>query len=69
MTNERFSRTPPAKATELFEKLLATSDKAVKARERLAKQHTADSQASALPSATPARMRWSRASGTTAAST
>ncbi len=35
MTNERFSRTPPAKATELFEKLLATSDKAVKARERL----------------------------------
>jgi hypothetical protein len=35
MTNERFSRTPPAKANELFEKLLATSDKAVKARERL----------------------------------
>ena len=35
MTNERFSRTPPAKATELFEKLLATSDKAVKARERM----------------------------------
>jgi phasin family protein len=35
MTNERFSRTPPAKANELFEKLLATSDKAVKARERM----------------------------------
>jgi hypothetical protein len=35
MTNERFTRTPPAKANELFEKLLATSDKAVKARERM----------------------------------
>ena len=35
MTNGRFSRTPPAKANELFEKLLATSDKAVKARERM----------------------------------
>jgi hypothetical protein len=35
MTNERFSRTPPTKANELFGKLLATSDKAVKARERM----------------------------------
>ena len=35
MTNERFSRTPPAKANELFDKLLATSNNAVKTRERL----------------------------------
>ncbi len=35
MTNERFSRTPPVKANELFEKLLATSDAALKMRERL----------------------------------
>jgi hypothetical protein len=35
MTNERFTRTPPEKADELFEKLLATSDNAVKTRERL----------------------------------
>jgi hypothetical protein len=35
MTNDRFSRTPPAKANELFEKLLATSDKALKTRERM----------------------------------
>jgi hypothetical protein len=31
----RFSRTPPDKANELFDKLLATSDNAVKTRERL----------------------------------
>jgi hypothetical protein len=31
----RFSQTPPDKANELFEKLLATSDNAVKTRERL----------------------------------
>jgi hypothetical protein len=31
----RFSQTPPDKANELFEKLLATSDTAVKTRERL----------------------------------
>ncbi|WP_052954821.1 phasin family protein [Microvirga vignae] len=35
MTNGRFSQTPPDKANELFEKLLATSDNAVKTRERL----------------------------------
>lgn len=35
MTNGRFSRTPPAKANELFEKLLATSHTALKTRERL----------------------------------
>jgi hypothetical protein len=35
MTNGRFSQTPPDKANELFEKLLATSDQAVKTRERL----------------------------------
>ena len=35
MTNERFSRTPPVRATELFEKLLATSETALKTRERL----------------------------------
>lgn len=34
-TNRRFSQTPPDKANELFEKLLATSDSAVKTRERL----------------------------------
>ncbi len=34
-TNKRFSQTPPDKANELFEKLLATSDTAVKTRERL----------------------------------
>lgn len=31
----RFSQTPPDRANELFEKLLATSDNAVKSRERL----------------------------------
>ena len=31
----RFSQTPPDKANELFEKLLASSDNATKARERL----------------------------------
>jgi hypothetical protein len=35
MTNGRFGQTPPDKANELFEKLLATSDAAVKTRERL----------------------------------
>jgi phasin family protein len=35
MTNERFSRTPPVRANELFEKLLATSENALKTRERL----------------------------------
>ncbi len=35
MTNERFSRTPPVRANELFEKLLATSETALKTRERL----------------------------------
>jgi hypothetical protein len=35
MTNGRFSQTPPDRANELFEKLLATSDNAVKTRERL----------------------------------
>src|SRR5690242_750717 len=34
-TNRRFSQTPPDKANELFEKLLATSENAVKTRERL----------------------------------
>jgi hypothetical protein len=34
-TNRRFSQTPPDKANELFEKLLATSESAVKTRERL----------------------------------
>lgn len=34
-TNRKFSQTPPDKANELFEKLLATSDNAVKTRERL----------------------------------
>jgi len=34
-TNGRYSKAPPDKANELFEKLLATSDSAVKARERL----------------------------------
>ncbi len=33
--NQGFSQTPPDKANELFEKLLATSDNAVKTRERL----------------------------------
>ena len=31
----RFSQAPPDKANELFDKLLATSDTAVKTRERL----------------------------------
>ena len=35
MTNARFSRTPPVRANELFEKLLATSENALKTRERL----------------------------------
>lgn len=35
MTNSRFSQAPPDKANELFDKLLATSDNAVKTRERL----------------------------------
>src|SRR5215207_9360019 len=34
-TNQRFSQAPPDKANELFDKLLATSDNAVKTRERL----------------------------------
>jgi hypothetical protein len=34
-TNRRFNQAPPDKANELFEKLLATSDTAVKTRERL----------------------------------
>jgi hypothetical protein len=34
-TNRRFSQTPPDKANELFEKLLATSESALKTRERL----------------------------------
>lgn len=33
--HKQFSQTPPDKANELFEKLLATSDSAVKTRERL----------------------------------
>ncbi len=32
---KRFSQTPPDKANELFDKLLATSDNAIKTRERL----------------------------------
>jgi phasin family protein len=35
MTARTFSQTPPDKANELFEKLLATSDNAAKTRERL----------------------------------
>ncbi|MBD2750631.1 phasin family protein [Microvirga sp. BT688] len=35
MMNGRFSQTPPDRANELFKKLLATSDNAVKTRERL----------------------------------
>jgi phasin family protein len=35
MTTRTFSQTPPDKANELFEKLLATSDNATKTRERL----------------------------------
>ncbi|MFC1458074.1 phasin family protein [Microvirga arabica] len=35
MTNGRYSQAPPDRANELFEKLLATSDNAVKTRERL----------------------------------
>jgi hypothetical protein len=35
MTNRGFSQAPPDKANELFDKLLATSDNAVKTRERL----------------------------------
>jgi hemerythrin-like domain-containing protein len=35
MTNGRFSQTPPDKANEFFDKLLATSDQAIKTRERL----------------------------------
>jgi DUF438 domain-containing protein len=35
MTIRTFSQTPPDKANELFEKLLATSDNAAKTRERL----------------------------------
>ena len=35
MTNGRFSQTPPNKANGLFERLLATSDTAIKTRERL----------------------------------
>jgi len=35
MTTRPFSQTPPDKANELFEKLLATSDNATKTRERL----------------------------------
>ena len=34
-TNGTYSQTPLDKANELFEKLLATSDNAVKTRERL----------------------------------
>ncbi|WP_338105465.1 phasin family protein [Microvirga tunisiensis] len=34
-TNGRFSRVPPDKANELFEKLLATSSNAIRSRERL----------------------------------
>jgi len=34
-TNRKFSQTPPDRANELFDKLLATSDNAVKTRERL----------------------------------
>jgi hypothetical protein len=35
MTTKHFSQTPPDKANELFDKLLATSDSATKSRERL----------------------------------
>jgi KaiC/GvpD/RAD55 family RecA-like ATPase len=35
MTTKTFSQTPPDKANELFERLLATSDNAAKTRERL----------------------------------
>jgi len=35
MTTRTFSQTPPDKANELFEKILATSDNAAKTRERL----------------------------------
>ena len=35
MTTRTFSQTPPVKANELFERLLATSDNATKTRERL----------------------------------
>ena len=35
MTTRRFSQAPPDRANELFDKLLATSDNAVKTRERL----------------------------------
>ncbi len=35
MTTRHFSQTPPDKANELFDKLLATSDSAAKTRERL----------------------------------
>jgi phasin family protein len=35
MTNARFSQTPPVKANDLFEKLLATSENALKTRERV----------------------------------
>ena len=35
MTDERFSRTSPVRVNELFEKLLATSENALKTRERL----------------------------------
>ncbi|HZA94155.1 MAG TPA: phasin family protein [Gemmatimonadales bacterium] len=34
-TNQRFSQAPPDKANDLFDKLLGTSDNAVKTRERL----------------------------------
>ncbi|MGO4389093.1 phasin family protein [Microvirga sp. 2YAF29] len=34
-TNRRFNQTPPDKANELFEKILATSESALKTRERL----------------------------------
>src|SRR5688500_11891469 len=37
MAKKRFSQAPPDKANELFDKLLATSDAAVKIRERLLK--------------------------------
>ena len=35
MNTRKFNQTPPDKARDLFEKLLATSDTAVKTRERL----------------------------------
>jgi hypothetical protein len=34
-TNGQFSRVPPDKANELFEKLIATSNTAIRSRERL----------------------------------